>query len=226
MKIGIMGTGIVGQTIAAKLAQIGHEVMIGTRDTAATLAHSEPDRYGNPPVAVWLQQHPTVQLGAFSQAAAHGQLLINATNGAASLDALHAAGEANLNGKILMDISNALDFSQLPPILFVCNTDSLGEQIQRAFPNLKVVKTLNTVTASLMVDPGQLAGGDHHIFVSGNDPEAKAQVTRYLQDWFGWQHVLDLGDITSARAAEMLMPFWLRVWGALQRPIFNVKVVS
>jgi len=114
----------------------------------------------------------------------------------------------------------------MPPVLSVCNTDSLGEQIQHAFPEVKVVKTLNTVTASLMVNPGQLANGEHHIFLSGNDPAAKAQVAEWLATWFGWKHVLDLGDITTARGTEMYLPIWLRLWGALGTGIFNVRVIK
>lgn len=227
MKIGVLGTGMVGQTIAAKLAERGHEVMIGTRDPAATLARSEPHPYGFPPFSEWHKAHPQVTLGDLATAAAHGEMLVNATNGFGSLPALNQAGAANLGDKILIDISNPLDFSQgMPPSLTVCNTDSLAEQIQRAFPRVKVVKTLNTLTAALMVNPGQLAGGDHHIFVSGSDAEAKAQVTELLKRDFGWKHVIDLGDITTARGVEMLLPIWVRLMGALQTPMFNFKIVQ
>lgn len=226
MRIGILGTGIVGQVIGAALADAGHEVMIGTRDTAATLARSENDRYGNPPFRDWLQQHPSVRLGTFAEAAASGEVVINATEGLSSLDALKQAGEANLNGKILMDISNPLDFSQgMPPTLSVCNTDSMAEQIQRAFPEVKVVKTLNTMNAFIMVNPQQLADGDHDVFVSGNDTAAKAQVIDYLKTWFGWKNVIDLGDISTARGTEMLLPIWVRLWGVVQSPFFNFKIV-
>ena len=136
------------------------------------------------------------------------------------------AGATNLNGKVLLDIANPLDASKgMPPSLSVSNTDSLGEQIQRTFPNLKVVKTLNTVTAFLMVNPGLVANADHTMFVCGNDVAAKAQVTAWLKEWFGWKDVLDLGDITSARGTEMYLPIWLRMWGALGTGMFNVKVV-
>ena len=227
MNIGIMGTGIVGKTLGAKLVEVGHAVMIGTRDPAKTLARTEPDRYGNPSLSVWLQQHPKIKLGTFAEAAAHGEIVINATNGATSLDVLKAAGEANLDGKVLMDIANPLDASQgMPPALFVSNTDSLAEQIQRAFPEVKVVKTLNTMNAYVMANPRQLADGDHHAFVSGNDAQAKAQVIDLLTDGFGWKHVIDLGDITTARGAEMYLPIWLRLWGALGTGIFNVKIVK
>jgi predicted dinucleotide-binding enzyme len=227
MKIGVLGTSMVGQSMGGKLAALGHDVMIGTRDVANTLARTEPHPYGFPPFSVWQQEHPQVKLGIFAEAAAHGELVVNATNGTASLAALKLAGEANLNGKILVDIANPLDFSKgMPPTLSVCNTDSLGEQIQRAFPQVKVVKTLNTVTASLMVNPRQLADGDHHIFVSGNDAEAKAQVINWLTTWFGWKQIIDLGDITTARGTEMYLPLWLRLWGALSTGMFNLKVVQ
>ena len=182
--------------------------------------------YGNPPFRTWQAQHGQVKLGSFAEAAAHGEIVVNATAGMASLDALKRAGEPNLNGKILIDIANPLDFSKgMPPSLSVCNTDSLGEQIQRAFPGAKVVKTLNTMNANLMVNPRQLADGEHHAFVSGNDAQAKVKVTDLLKSWFGWRNVIDLGDITTARGTEMLLPIWVRLWGALQVPIFNFKIV-
>ena len=227
MKIGILGTGMVGQTLSGKLVELGHDIMLGTRDVAGTLARSEPNQYGFPAFSVWQQQNPKVKLGTFADAAKHGEAVINATNGTASLDALHLAGEANLNDKILIDVSNPLDFSKgLPPTLSVCNTDSVGEQIQRAFPGVKVVKTLNTVTVFLMVNPGLVAGGDHTLFVCGNDAAAKTQVSAWLKDWFGWQDMIDLGDITNARGTEMYLPLWLRLWGALGSGMFNVKVVK
>ena len=138
---------------------------------------------------------------------------------------LELAGEDNLNGKILIDISNPLDFSKgMPPTLSVSNTDSLGEQIQRRFPKVKVVKTLNTMNAFLMVDPSQLAEADHSVFVSGDDVGAKDKVIELLQS-FGWSDIIDLGDISTARGAEMILPMWLRLLGALQTPILNFKIV-
>ena len=138
---------------------------------------------------------------------------------------LELAGETNLRGKILIDVANPLDFSQgMPPTLSVSNTDSLGEQIQRGFPEAKVVKTLHTVNAYLMVDPAQLAGADHTVFVSGDDTEAKATVAGLLRS-FGWTDIIDLGDISAARGTEMLLPIWLRLFGALQKPILNFKIV-
>jgi len=226
MRIGVLGTGMVGQVLAAKLAGTGHEVTVGTRDPAATLARQEPDGYGNPPFSAWHAQHPDVKVGSFADAASHGELVVNATAGAASLDALRLAGEANLHGKVLVDLANALDFSKgMPPSLLVANTDSLGERLQRAFPDVKVVKSLNTMNALLMADPGQLADGDHTVFVCGDDDEAKAQVTQLLTEAFGWRDVIDLGDLSAARATEMVLPIWLRLMGTLRTPAFNFKVV-
>jgi 8-hydroxy-5-deazaflavin:NADPH oxidoreductase len=191
MKIGVLGTGVVGQTIAVKLAELGHSVFVGTRDPSATLARTETDKAGNPPFKVWREQHPEIAFGGLAEAAAHAELLVNATNGGGSLEVLTAAGEQNLADKVLVDIANPLDFSNgFPPSLSVCNTDSLGEQIQRAFPQLKVVKTLNTMNAYLMVAPEKLAAGDHTVFVSGNDAAAKATVTQLLKS-FGWRDILD-----------------------------------
>jgi 8-hydroxy-5-deazaflavin:NADPH oxidoreductase len=226
MKIGLLGTSMVGQNVGAKLAELGHDVMMGTRDVAATMAKTEPHPYGFPAFGVWQKDHPTVKLGSFAEAAAHGDVVFNATNGIASLEVLALAGEANLNEKILVDISNPLDFSKgTPPTLSVSNTDSLGEQIQRAYPHVRVVKTLNTVTAFLMVNPGLLADADHTLFICGDDSDAKATVVGWLADWFGWRDVIDLGDITNARGTEQLLPLWIRLYGALGTGMFNIKVV-
>jgi 8-hydroxy-5-deazaflavin:NADPH oxidoreductase len=225
MDIGVFGTGIVGQTIAARLAELGHVVTIGTRDPDATMARTDPDMYGNPPFSVWREAHLDIALGTFAEAGAHGELVVNSTAGAASLDALSAAGTQNLDGKVILDIANPLDFSQgMPPSLLVSNTDSLAEQIQRAFPGTRVVKALNTMNALVMVEPNRLAGGDHSVFVSGNDSEAKAGVTELLRS-FGWTDIIDLGDITTARGTEMLLPIWVRLFGVIQNPIYNFKVV-
>ncbi|GHJ54124.1 oxidoreductase [Nonomuraea sp. TT08I-71] len=225
MKIAVLGTGMVGQALAGRLAELGHEVTVGTRDVAATLARTTPDGMGNPPYAAWAAEHPQVRLAPFADAAAGAELLVNATSGDVSIAALQAAGTDNLAGKILIDIANPLDFSKgFPPTLFVKDTDSLGEQIQAAFPQLRVVKTLNTLTAALMVDPRALADADHSIFVSGNDAEAKKTVTGLLES-FGHADVIDLGDIATARGTEMLLPVWLRLMGALDTPMFNFKIV-
>lgn len=197
---------------------------IGTRDPTATLAVTEPDRFGNPLMAEWLEAHPGVRLGVFEEAATNSELVVNATSGEGSLDALRSAGAANLSGKVLIDISNPLDFSHgMPPTLSVVNTDSLGEQIQREFPDALVVKTLNTTNARVMVSPVDVAGGDHTMFVCGNDPAAKDSV-RALLESFGWRDIIDIGDITSARAAEMILPIWLRLMGSLGTPAFNFKI--
>ncbi len=226
MRFGILGTGSVGRVIGARLKSLGHDVTIGTRDVEALLGRKDPDAMGNEPFAAWRKDNAQVGLATFADAAAHGEIVVNATNGEGSLDALSAAGEANLEGKILIDIANPLDFSQgMPPSLSVSNTDSLGEQIQRAFPATKVVKTLNTMNAFVMADPSLVAGAEHTVFVSGNDEQAKAQVTDILRS-FGWKHVLDLGDITTARGTEMYLPLWLRLWGALGTGTFNIAVVQ
>jgi 8-hydroxy-5-deazaflavin:NADPH oxidoreductase len=225
MRFGVLGTGIVGKTIAGRLAGLGHEVKIGTRDPQETVSRTEPDRYGKPPYSAWQEEHPEVTLSTFAEAAAHGEMVVNATAGAVSLEALEQAGEESLNGKVLVYIANPLDFSQgMPPTLSVVNTDSLGEQIQRRFPEVKVVKTLNTINAYVMADPAQLAGADHSVFVSGDDTDAKAQVSELLRS-FGWIDIIDLGDITTARGTEMMPPVWVRLFGALQKPLFNFKIV-
>jgi hypothetical protein len=225
MNIGVLGTEVVAKSIAGKLSALGHSVKLGTRDVTATLARTKHDLAGGPPLRTWLESHPQVKLGTLAEAAAHGQLVVCALSGLGALEGLAVAGEANLAGKILIDISNPLDFSKgMPPSLSVSNTDSLGEQIQRAFPTAKVVKTLNTTNAFLMVDPGQLKGGDHTMFVAGNDAAAKAEVTRLLET-FGWKDLIDLGDITMARGTEMWLPLWVRLYGTLKTPMFNLKVV-
>ena len=198
-RIGILGTGPVGQSLAVKLTDLGHAVFVGTRNPSATLARSEPDSFGNPPFEIWHAEHPEIGFGTFSKAAAHGELVINATSGTGSIEALSSAGKQNLAGKVLLDVANPLDFSRgMPPSLTVCNTDSLGEQIQRTFPEASVVKALNTVNAYLMVEPLRLAQAEHTIFVSGNDTQAKKTVRKLLQS-FGWKDIVDLGDISTAR---------------------------
>jgi 8-hydroxy-5-deazaflavin:NADPH oxidoreductase len=225
VKIGVLGTGTVGRVIGARLVALGHEVTIGTRDVDALLASTEVNQITQETFADWRAKNPEVSLGTFAQAAEQGELLVNATNGAASLDALRAAGQQNLDGKVLIDIANPLDPSGgMPPSLLVSNTDSLGEQIQRAFPRARVVKALNTMNAFVMADPSLVTGGDHSVFACGNDAQAKEQVAEILRS-FGWRDVIDLGDITSSRGAEMYLPLWLRLWGALQVPMFNIKVV-
>lgn len=224
MKIAVLGTGTVGRTIAGRLSELGHTVTAGTRDPQATLARTEPDGMGNAPYAEWAAAHPAVTLVSFAEAAADAEVVVNATNGAASLDVLGLAGADNLAGKVLLDISNPLDFSQgMPPTLFVKDSDSLAEQIQRTFPDTRVVKSLNTLNADLMVHPETLPESSS-VFVSGDDADAKRTVTALLAE-LGHTDVIDLGDITTARGAEMLLPIWLRLWGALGSPAFNFKIV-
>jgi predicted dinucleotide-binding enzyme len=224
MKIAVLGTGTVGQAVAAKLSDLGHEVTVGTRDPRATLARTEPDGMGNPPFSAWHAEHPAVRLATFAEAAEQADVVVNATNGGVSVEVLTQAGAANLAGKVLLDIANPLDFSQgFPPTLFVKDTDSLGETIQRAFPEARVVKSLNTMSAALMVDPSLAAGGDHSVFVSGDDAAAKETVAELLKS-IGHTDVIDLGDLSTARGTEMLLPIWLRLMGALGTPYFNFKI--
>lgn len=224
MKIAVFGTGTVGPALAAALSALGHEVVIGTRDPQVTLTRTEPGVTGGPPFADWHAAHSQIDVVTLADAAARADVIVNATNGGGSVAALTAAGADNLAGKVIVDVSNALDFSQgFPPSLNPVNTDSLGEQIQRAFPDAHVVKTLNTMTASVMVDPARVAGGDHSVFLSGNDAAAKETVSGLLKG-LGHRDIIDLGDITTARGAEMIMPLWLRVWGALGTGEFNFKI--
>ena len=184
MRFGVLGTGVVGQTLGGKLVSLGHEVRMGARQAGNEVAVAWAEANGDPASA-----------GSFAAAAGYGETVINATAGAASLEALGAAGASNLAGKVLIDVANPLDFSAgLPPALTVGNTDSLGEQIQRAFPDARVVKALNTMAADLMVEPG-LVPGSHTVFIAGEDADAKSEVAELLQA-FGWpaEDVLDLGS--------------------------------
>jgi len=217
--IAVLGTGSVGTTLAAGFAAAGHDVRLGTRNPDVTLARTEPD------LRSWSQEHPGVRFATFAQAAGAGEVVVNATSGEASLSALQAAGGDNLAGKVLIDVANPLDFSEgFPPRLFVQGTDSLGEQIQRAFPAARVVKTWNTMNAGLMLAPDRL-DAPTAVFLSGDDARAKEQV-RDLQASFGWQQIIDLGGIETARAAEMLLPMWLRLLGAVGGPDFNLAIVG
>ena len=201
MKIGVLGTGNVGRTIAAKLFELGHDVLVGSRtakEDAVTFAH----------------------------AAVHGELVFNCTAGDKSLEALRMAEADNLADKVLVDVANPLDFSRgMPPILAVCNADSLGEEIQRLFPRSKVVKALNTVNCRVMVEPSLLPG-EHDVFVCGNDEGAKSEVGELIRT-FGWpaEHIIDLGDITGARGMEMYLPLWLRLMAREESANFNIRVV-
>jgi len=223
MRIGVLGTGSVGRAIGGKLAELGHDVMLGTRDVGATMRgpDGEPE---DESFAEWLGRNPKVALGTFAQAAAHGEVLFNCTLGDGSLDALGSAAE-QLEGKVLVDVSNPLEYDEGGMKLFVPSGDSLAEQIQRAHPEAKVVKTLNTVNALVMVNPGSLEGGDHTIFVCGDDEDAKASVVEILRA-FGWERILDLGDLSAARGMEAYLLLWIRLMSTLGTPALNMKIVS
>jgi predicted dinucleotide-binding enzyme len=225
MKVGILGTGGVGRALAEGFVREGHDVLVGTRDVDALMARSEPDRMGTPPFAQWLAEHPGVAVGTFSHVGERAELLVNATLGSVSVDVLRAAGLADARGRIVIDASNALDHSGgFPPSLFVVNTDSLAEQIQREFPDARIVKAWNTMTASLMTNPYLLADGDHSIPICGNDDDARRQVAELLRS-FGWRDVVDLGDLTAARGMEAYVLFWLGLYGAAGSPLVNTKIV-
>lgn len=212
MKIGMLGTGIVGRTLGSKLRELGHEVTMGSRSAEK-------------PEAVAWAGAAGAGVATFAEAAATAELLFNTTSGAGSLAAIDSCDHAALEGKILVDVANALDFSQgFPPSLSIVNTDSLGEQIQAAHPELRVVKTFNTVSAPVMVQPS-LVPGHHNLFICGNDPAAKADVAT-LQQSFGWppEDLIDLGDITMARGTEMYLALWLRLFGVVGTPHFNILV--
>ncbi len=215
MRIGVLGTGMVGRTLATKLVEVGHHVVMGSR-------HAVNDK-----ATEWVRSvSGGGRAGTFAEAAKHGDIVVNATSGIASLAALELAGADNLAGKVFVDVANPLDFSHgMPPTLTVANTDSLGEQIQRAFPAARVVKTLNTVNASVMVCPGDLASPTN-LFVAGNDNEAKAIVTDLLES-FGWtvDRIVDLGDITAARGMESYLLLWVPMMQALGTATFNVSIV-
>ncbi len=226
MRFGILGTGDVGRTLASALSRRGHDVMVGTRDVRRKLEESPADE-GGVGFKDWLAANKKVRLGSFAEAAAHGELLFNATAGHASLEVLAKARPADLKDKILVDAANALGpWSEGGDMeMFVVNTDSLAERIQRAHPQLWVVKALNTVTAHIMTNPKGLGGGDHDLFVAGNDPRARERVSRLLREEFGWKTVVDLGDLTAARGLEMMIMVWLKIWAALGTADFNFKIV-
>ena len=215
MKIGVLGTGMVGTTLASKLVELGHEVTMGAREAGNAAALDWAGQAGE-------QGHQS----SFKGAAYFGELIINATAGHASEQALERAGADNFSGKVLIDVANPIAVgSGTPPELAFCNTESLGERIQRAYPEARVVKALNTVNATLMVDPGSLPEPTS-IFICGNDPDAK-QTTRELLEGFGWDAdgIVDLGLIEAARGTEMYLAFWLRAMGAIGNPFFNVRLV-
>lgn len=226
MKIGIIGTGIVGRTHAEKLIELKHEVMLGTRSVERTLAEDKPNSTINRSFRDWQTSHPLAKIGTFNQATEFGEIIYNVLRGEIVIDVFSGLKKANLDDKIIIDIANALDFSKgMPPLLLVRDGNSLGEQLQKLLPTTKVVKTLNTVSAPLQINPALLADGDHQIFMSGNSLEAKKMVETILRS-YGWKNILDLGDITTARGTEMMMPIWLRLWEALGTPLFNYKIIK
>lgn len=218
MRIAVLGTGTVGTALANRLLELGHHVTMGSRSATSTAAQE------------WLAQvhgqaAELASIGTFAEAASNSELTFNATAGVASLAALQTVGVDGLAGKVLIDVANPLDFSHgFPPELSVCNTVSLAEQIQSAFPRTPVVKALNTVTAGVMVHP-DIVPGDHVLFIAGNDQDAKTTVTSMLGE-FGWpaERIKDLGDISAARGTEMYLPLWLRLMGSLGTANFNVSI--
>ena len=229
MKIAIIGTGTVGRTLASKLVELNHDVTIGTRNVVDKLTSTAKDNYGNPSFVEWHKANSKIKLGTFADSASFGEIVINATNGSNSVTALIQSGTKNLTAKVLIDIANPLDFSNgMPPSLLpgLNNTNSLGEEIQKTFPDTMVVKTLNTMWCGLMVNPKLIGNGDHINFISGNNEEAKIKVRKLLHQ-FGWtdENIVDLGDITAARATESLLPIWLRIMGVTKSGAFNFKLV-
>lgn len=225
MKIAVLGTGMVGQTLAAGLAGIGHDVTVGTRDVAAASARTGVTAMGTPEFGTWCADHPEVAVATIADAAASADLVVLAVAGTAAVEAISRVGAETLAGMTVVDVTNPLDFSGgVPPSLSVCNTDSLAEQLQRSFPQVHIVKTLNTVTAPVMVNPDAVGGGDHTMFLAGDDEAAKAEVLAVLTA-LGWRDVVDLGDITAARGMEMYLPLWLRMFGTLGSPMYSIKVV-
>lgn len=227
-KIALLGTGTVGQTFATRLTAMGYDVMIGTRNLQEKLAAPGKDGAKNS-FAQWLEKNSNIKAGTFEEAAAFGEMILNVSNGANTITVLNLAKAKNLEGKILIDISNPLDFSKgMPPGLIpeLSNFNSLAEEIQKTFPNAKVVKTLNTMWCGIMVDPS-IIKGDHINYICGNDEAAKTEVKTFLNT-LGWkdQNILDLGDITSARGTEAVLPVWLRIYGAKKMGAFNFNIVS
>jgi predicted dinucleotide-binding enzyme len=217
MKVAVFGTGVVGDTIGSKMIELGHQVMMGSRT------------HDNEKAKVFVEKHKSnASAGTFNDAAAFGEIIFNCTSGVGSLEAFKMAEIKNLDGKIIVDIANPLDFSKgMPPSLAFVNTNSLGEEIQNKFPQTKVVKALNTMWCGLMVNPSMINGGDHSTFVCGNDLKAKEEVKKILIS-FGWseKNILDLGDIKMARGTEMYLPLWLSIYGATNNGAFNIKIVS
>jgi predicted dinucleotide-binding enzyme len=217
MKIGILGTGMVGNALGTKLVQAGYEVTMGSRSANNESAQKWASSLGE-----------RAHTAPFRDAAAFGEIVISCTGGMHSMEALQSVGAEPLRNKILIDVSNPLQQNKDGSmVLGFCNTDSLGERIQKAFPQTRVVKALNTVNCDIMVDPSRVRG-DHNLFICGNDANAKKEVAKYLNDWFAWKidNIIDVGDITAARGTEMMMPLWMRLFqGAIGHPHFNWQIV-
>ena len=220
MNIGVLGSGVVGQTIATALTAKGHNVRMGSRSS------------NNEKAAEWVKkanEHATQ--GDFNDAAAFGEIVFLCLNGAHALDAVKTIKADSVSGKVVIDVTNPLDFSRgMPPRILegLGNSNSLGEEIQKALPDAFVVKTLNTVNCNVMVDARIVNGGDHHLYLCGNDADAKNKVKQLLADAFYWkaENLLDLGNIENARATEAIVPFWVLVMQAAGTPMFNFKVVK
>ena len=223
MRIAVLGTGMVGQAHAERLAELGHKVTIGTRDVKEALGRMEAGRMTEA-FGVWAKDHKNVQVAAFSDAAKNGELVINALSGQAALKVLKSL-RPELAGRLLIDISNPLDFSTGELRLTVSNDNSLGEQIQKALPKTKVVKAFNTMNASVQVNPKSVANGDHHLFIAGNDKQAKAEVIKLAKS-YSWKNIIDLGDNKSSRGLEMILPIWLNLFGVLGTANFNFKITK
>jgi len=227
MKITVLGTGMVGQAIATKTAALGHNVTMGTRNREKTLINKEQNQMTGQTFPDWYKNNQNITVSNYPESANDANMIINATSGYGSIPALEAIGRDTLKGKVLLDIANPLDFSKgMPPTMFIINDDSLGERIQREFPELKVVKSLNTMNAYVMINPGNVPG-EHNVFMSGNDSGAKNQVKSLLEE-IGWpdDSIIDLGDISTSRGTEQLVSMWLRLWGALGTPEFNFHIVK
>ena len=215
MQICVLGTGAVGRTVAGRLDDLGHTVTMATRDPDATSAREDH--------AAWAAGHPGVRLVPFAGCTAGADLVVNALGGDVTLDVLGQVGDG-LAERVLLDLSNPLDHSHgFPPRLFVADDDSLAERIQRAHPDVRVVKTLNTMNNAVMVDPARL-GEPTTVFVSGDDAGAKALVTGLLRE-LGHVDVIDLGGIETARGPEMFLGLWVRTAVALGESDFNIRVV-
>jgi 8-hydroxy-5-deazaflavin:NADPH oxidoreductase len=226
MKIAVFGTGMVGQTLAAALFAKGHTVTIGTRDIQKALANVEPNGFGMPGFGVWHKANSLINVATFENAAAGAQLLINATNAASILKILQDIPSSMTDDKVLIDLANDLDMSNgMPPRLRTSDVvgQSIGERIQTAFPKVHVVKTLNTMNCSVMLNPTLVAGGQSTVFIGGNSATAKVYVSDFLKT-FGWTDIIDLGDITSSRATEMLLPIWLKLWPVMGQTPYNFKI--